>query len=206
MTHVGIVDLGVSNLGSLHAGLSRMGTNPILLKEGPRDIDISRLILPGVGSYAEAIKRLKLSGLFDYVVDAAHKRVPILGICLGMQLLSNSGEEGGFAVGLGLIPGRTVKMESSSTDVRIPHVGWNSVNLRQEHPLFTGIADNTDFYFVHSFCVRGAQEENAIGLTSHGEPFQSVVANGNVIGVQFHPEKSQKNGVQLMKNFIEWVP
>lgn len=206
MIRVGIVDLGTSNLGSLHASLSRMGAKPIHLTEKPQNLGLTHLIVPGVGSFAEAIRRLRHSELDEYIISASRKQIPILGICLGMQLFSGRGDEGGATEGLALIPGTTAKLDSASRSTRVPHVGWNSVDLQRDHFLFSGIPDNTDFYFVHSYCVRGAPEENTVGLTSHGAPFQSVVVNENVLGVQFHPEKSQKNGAQLLHNFLEWSP
>lgn len=205
MTRIGIIDLGVSNLGSLEAALNRLGCDTISFSRGQSNPQIDALILPGVGSFAEAMRRITTSGL-DQLISVAHlSGIPVLGICLGMQLLSDRGFEGGETAGLGLIPGHTVQMISGESPIRLPHVGWNSVSHRNPHPVFENIPQDADFYFVHGFHVMSVPERNVLGTTTHGTEFCSATSLDNVVGVQFHPEKSQANGLTLLKNFVRWA-
>ena len=147
----------------------------------------------------EAIQR---AGLINPILAYAAAGRPILGICLGMQLLFSAGEEGGESDGLGLIPG-TVRRFEEHASFQIPHVGWNDVSLVHQHPLWRGIKPGVDFYFVHSYRVL-CDPQFVVGKTDYGEEFPSAVANKNVVGVQFHPEKSQRNGLRMLENFCSW--
>jgi glutamine amidotransferase len=200
-TRVGIVDIGIANLGSLYRSLVDIVESVSLVK-GPEDLtSIDRLILPGVGSFPEAMKRLRyfeLETAIRQFVELDEK--PLLGICLGMQLLATIGEEFEETRGLGLIEGRVRKLAAHES-VRIPHVGWNSVKfLRQSH-LLRGIPDNQDFYFIHSFLFVPSDRRATTAVTVHGEQFTSVVQKDNIAGVQFHPEKSSAMGQRLLLNF-----
>ena len=202
MTRIGVIDLGVNNLGSLEAALNRLGCDSISFSRGQSNPQIDALILPGVGSFAEAMRRITSSGL-DELISIAHlSGIPVLGICLGMQLLSDRGFEGGETAGLGLIPGDTVQMTSRESSVRLPHVGWNSVSHQNSHPVFENIPQDADFYFVHGFHVAAVPKGNVLGTTNHGTKFCSAASRDNVVGVQFHPEKSQVNGLALLRNFV----
>ena len=205
MTRIGVIDLGVSNLGSLEAALKRVGCDTISFSRGQSNPQVDALILPGVGSFAEAMTRMRLSGLDQLITSAHLSGIPVLGICLGMQLLSDRGFEGGETAGLGLIPGHTVQMKSEESSVRLPHVGWNSVFHRNSHPVFESIPQDADFYFVHGFHVTAVPKGNVLGTTTHGTEFCSAASRDNVVGVQFHPEKSQVNGLALLKNFVRWA-
>ena len=202
MTRIGIIDLGVSNLGSLEAALNRLGCDSISFSRGQSNPQIDALILPGVGSFAEAMRRITSSGLDELISTAHLSGIPVLGICLGMQLLSDRGFEGGETAGLGLLPGDTVQMTSRDASVRLPHVGWNSVSHQNSHPVFENIPKDADFYFVHGFHVDAVPKGNVLGTTTHGTEFCSAASRDNVVGVQFHPEKSQVNGLALLRNFV----
>lgn len=205
MTRIGVVDLGLSNLGSLEAALGRLGCESLCFSRNQPNSALDALILPGVGSYSEAMKRMTSSGLDEFITAASSSGIPILGICLGMQLLTEQGYEGGETEGLGLLPGKTVQMTSEKKTIRLPHVGWNSVSQRTSHIIFQGIPQDTDFYFVHGFQVNEVPEENILATTSHGGEFYSAASRENVVGVQFHPEKSQVNGLKLLQNLVDWA-
>lgn len=199
---IGIVDAGIGNLGSLRSALYSQGWDPLLVATPDDFLEVTHLILPGVGSFAAAIERLNSSGLLEPIRAFAASGMPVLGICLGMQLLATSGSEGGEIVGLGLIPGRVDRL--AGTSVRLPHVGWNNVHQVRPHPVCEGIRDDVDFYFVHSYRFEVADVDCVLAQSSHGELFPSIVGRANVLGMQFHPEKSQVNGLRLLDNFCLW--
>lgn len=200
---VGIVDVGIGNLGSLrHAVLSQgWDVAPVT---GPADLDgLTHLLLPGVGAFASAMERLREHELVDPIRQFAATRKPVLGICLGMQLLADRGTEGGATEGLGLIPGEVQPMLQSGA-LRLPHVGWNEAHQLRNHPILKGIRNDVDFYFVHGYCFDTTDPETALAATDYGVAFASIVGKANVVGVQFHPEKSQANGLRLIDNFCAW--
>ena len=164
-----------------------------------------KLILPGVGAFDHGIEKLESLGLIDIlnrkVLDA---KTPILGLCLGMQLFTQSSDEG-ILHGLGWIEAKTERFDLTSMQkpVKLPHMGWNYINIEQEHPIFTEFKQDARFYFVHSFHCRCFHQENVLATTNYGYDFQSVIVKDNIIGAQFHPEKSHKYGMQFMKNFVE---
>ncbi|HZS48597.1 MAG TPA: imidazole glycerol phosphate synthase subunit HisH, partial [Blastocatellia bacterium] len=169
------------------------------------DADVLRsadkLILPGVGAFGDAVRGLRQRGFDVLVKEAAETGKPILGLCVGLQMLFDEGLEFGRHEGLGLIPGRVVPFPK--TDLHIPHVGWNQVEITNGHPLLKGLAGDTYFYFVHSYYVEPAETTDVLGWTHYGIKYASVCGKGNVFGVQFHPEKSQENGLTLLRNFAE---
>jgi glutamine amidotransferase len=166
-----------------------------------------RLILPGVGAFGEAMARLRDRGLVESLGELVFDRgLPLLGICLGMQLLGSSSDEHGVHEGLGWIPGRVVAFERLPT-LRYPHMGWNRVEVVRTHPLLGAIVgDHRTFYFVHGHHMVPDASEDVVATSCHGQQFAAVLVRGNVAGVQFHPEKSQDNGLQLINNFLEWRP
>lgn len=199
---IGIVDIGIGNLGSLRNALYSQGWDSVSVSK-PSDLArLTHLLLPGVGAFFDAVKRLQDSGLIDPIRCFAADGRPIMGICLGMQLLADWGNEGGGVEGLGLVPGRVVHIDAAG--LRLPHVGWNNAYQERSHPLLKGIRNDIDFYFVHSYCFEVAQESNVLAYTEYGERFASIVGQGNVVGAQFHPEKSQSNGLRLLDNFCLW--
>ncbi len=203
MNLVVIVDYGMCNLDSVRRAVEECGGRAII-SDGPRDIKAAdRIILPGVGAFPDAIRNIKQRGLDEILREqAVEKEIPLLGICLGMQLLASRGWEIQETEGLGLVPGEVRRLEPSGDDTRIPHVGWNEVHPRRDSPLFNGIPAGKDFYFVHSYCLYPENEEDVIGWTPYGQGFVSAVQHGSVFGVQFHPEKSQRVGFQVLKNFL----
>jgi imidazole glycerol-phosphate synthase subunit HisH len=199
---IGIVDIGIGNLGSLRNALHSQGWDSIFVSK-PSDLErLSHLLLPGVGAFSAAVKCLHYRELFMPIRRFAAEGRPIMGICLGMQLLAERGTEGGDIEGLGLVPGSVAPIDAPG--LRLPHVGWNNAYHAQSHPLLEGIRNDVDFYFVHSYRFAATHIKNVLAHTDYGESFPSIVCQGNVIGVQFHPEKSQSNGLRLLDNFCLW--
>lgn len=198
-----VVDYGMGNLGSVRRSLEECGAD-VTVSNDPRELEkASSIVLPGVGSFKDGMRHLEEKGLAKAIQELSGKQgVPLLGICLGMQLLGKWGEEGGRIPGLGLIAGEVKRLKPSSLLERIPHVGWNEVNPRQSSPLFENIPTGTDFYFIHSYGFIPDREEDIAATTLYCGKFVSAVAARNIYGVQFHPEKSSKNGFQLLKNFL----
>lgn len=204
MSRTVIIDYGFCNLDSVLRAVQECG-GVAEVSEDPRAASsASRLILPGVGNFAEAMKEIRRRGWDDALRrEVVGNQIPLLGICLGMQLLASSGAEGGTCAGLGLIPGRALRLERTGADLRIPHVGWNEVRQRQPSVLFNGIPDGSDFYFVHSYHFVPDDSGHVLGTTPYGRDFVSVVGDGHVIGTQFHPEKSLRTGARLLRNFLD---
>lgn len=199
---IGIVDIGLCNLRSVEKAVYSRGGDSVFVDAPSKLEGVERLILPGVGSFRAASERLRATGLADAIVKFAAEK-PILGICLGMQLLAGWGDEHGGSPGLGLIPGRVHRLDPGPA-LRVPHIGWNSVQLTRGHPLFAKIKPQRDFYFVHSFHIVPDNASDVLATTEHGSPFVSAVARGKVVGVQFHPEKSQANGMRVVEAFLDW--
>lgn len=199
---IGIVDLGWGNIASIKNAVEFIGKTISVLHSPSRIDECDRIILPGVGSFYASMSEIKRCGFNVALKEFSARGGRILGICLGMQLLASLGTENGDIEGIGIIPGRVRKM-NVPYDLRLPHVGWNGVSPTQEHSIFKGIKKEVDFYFTHSYVFEVEDEAHAVGKTLYGENFTSVVAAGNVWGVQFHPEKSQKNGIRILKNFLE---
>ncbi|MDP6683411.1 MAG: imidazole glycerol phosphate synthase subunit HisH [Desulfobacterales bacterium] len=200
-----IIDFGIGNIGSILNMLKKLGGAAICSADRDTIKNADKLILPGVGSFDHAISKLKASGLVQILNRLVLERqTPILGICLGMQLFAKKSEEGKIK-GLGWIDA-TVKrfdFEEGVSNLKIPHMGWNRVEIQKEIILFDGMPDNHRFYFVHSYHLECHGEGNVAGLTRYGYPFVSMIRKGNIFGVQFHPEKSHRYGMQLLKNFAE---
>ena len=200
ISEVVVVDYGVGNLRSVENALAAIGA-PYRFAKSASDVrSASKVLLPGVGAYRVGMQNLERSGLTDAIRAVAADGIFVLGICLGMQLLLDEGDEGGHAKGLGLIPGKVRKIEPEP-GLRIPHMGFNEVRIAQASPLLAGIPDCSDFYFVHSYHAAVADEKDVLATTIHGVEFASVIGRGNVFGTQFHPEKSQSQGRKLLKNF-----
>lgn len=197
-----IVDYGMCNLGSVRRAFEECGAD-VWVSDNPHDADhASHIVLPGVGAFGDAMKNLIESGWDTAIKKNADQSIPILGVCLGMQLLAEKGFEGGDHEGLGLIGGEVVSLHGESSSLRIPHVGWNEIYRQTGHPLIENVQDTTDFYFVHSYYFKTANPENIIAVTNYGLTFPSIVGKDKVMGVQFHPEKSSKAGFQIIQNFL----
>lgn len=198
-----IVDYGLGNLRSVRRALEECGAT-VKVSARPEDLaDCSRAVLPGVGSFADGMRNLNERGFGEALPRAAAAGLPVLGICLGMQLLADHGTEGGGSPGLALVPGQVIRFQPAAQDVRIPHVGWNEIEIQRPHPLFSNIANHSDFYFVHSYYFVPASAESILATTPYCGGFASVVTHQSVIGVQFHPEKSSKLGFRMLRNFLE---
>ena len=202
-----IVDYGLCNLDSVKRAVEQCGAQATISDDPTAAAEATKIILPGVGSFSDAAGRIRSAG-WDVALrrEALENRIPLLGICLGMHLLADSGTEGaggGSTQGLGLIHGKVVALEPPDRRTRIPHIGWNEVVHGNESPLFRSIPSGKDFYFVHSYQFVPASESVVLARTPYCGEFVSVVGTGSIFGTQFHPEKSQRVGLQLLKNFIE---
>ncbi len=199
-----IIDYGMGNLGSIHNMLRKIGTEGIVTSDPQKIIEADKLILPGVGSFDEGMKNVIKSGLYDVLTHKVlEDKVPVLGICLGMQLMFESSEEGG-SHGLGWISGQVNKFNNPNRNLRIPHMGWNEVEIAQpENKLLINLPLKPKFYFVHSYYVECNHRDNILLTTQHGLRFTSGVNTKNIWGVQFHPEKSHNYGMKILSNFIE---
>lgn len=197
MGRIAVVDYGVGNLKSVTNAMDYLGLKTIITSD-QRELELAdAIILPGVGAFPDAADKLRGTGL-DRVVIAQAEQKPILGICLGMQLLFDQGQEVRECKGLGLVGGCVRKIE---TDLKLPHIGWNSLSFPNPSPLFAGVEEGSYVYFVHSFCGVAADPATVIAQTDYGTPVVAAVGKGNVYGCQFHPEKSGEVGLQILRNF-----
>jgi glutamine amidotransferase len=199
MKKIVIIDYGLGNLRSVRKGLEHAGADVLISSDPSEILGADGVILPGVGAFRDAMKNIQ--GLLGTINSYVGSGKPMLGICLGQQILMSRSEEGGHTEGLGLIKGDVLRFPHS--DLKVPHMGWNSIGMTQEHPFFEGIADNTYVYFVHSYYVDTAGS-NALAVCKYGTKFAASVVNnaGNVIGTQFHPEKSGDIGLRMLRNFV----
>lgn len=195
---VAIVDYGVGNLRSVEKAFAATGCDAVVTANESELLGAERLVLPGVGAFAACMKALSERGFDRLVRKRAEAGTPLLGVCVGMQLLFDESEEFGSTPGLGLLRGRVRRFENGLV---VPQVGWNRIHQRRGHVLFDGVEDGAFCYFVHSFYCEPADEKVIAGATDYGGKYASVVAKENVCGVQFHPEKSQDVGLQMLKNF-----
>ena len=225
---IGVIDYGMGNLHSLGKALERVaGSTRVLISYDPEELlDCDRLVLPGVGGVRACMRELKRLQLNEMVVEAA-KKMPLLGICLGMQVLLDWSDENDGEPALGLIPGKVVRfpdpaapsasaggdqgssmtpaaLTSATGRLKVPHMGWNQVRQTQKHPLWAGVPDDSWFYFVHSYHAAPRQKADVLGTTEYMHNFASAVARDNIAAFQFHPEKSQGPGMQLLANFVNW--
>ena len=198
MSKVAIIDYGVGNLRSVEKAFAANGHEAIVTGDENELRNASKLVLPGVGAFAACMNAFRECGLVDVVLERVVSGVPLLGVCVGMQMLFEESDEFGKSRGLGLMRGRVCRF---GEELVVPQVGWNSIQQRREHALFAGIADESFFYFVHSYYCEPADSAVVAGETEYGVRYASVVAQGNIFGVQFHPEKSQTAGLRLLSNF-----
>lgn len=196
---IAIIDYGMGNLHSVSKAVERLGYEAVVTGDAEQILAAEGAILPGVGAFGDAMEQLRESGLNDVVLRYAESGKPLLGICLGMQLLFASSEEHGNHEGLGLLPGTVVRFRG---DYKVPHMGWNKLSYKQSaSPIFEGIEEG-HVYFVHSYHAKPERESDLLAVTDYYQPVTAIVGRDNVYGMQFHPEKSGDIGMQLLRNFL----
>ena len=196
---IAIVDYGMGNRRSVEKALEHVGADPRLTADHDTIRDADGIVVPGVGAFPEAMRRCRAAGLDELIAERAAAGVPILGLCLGMQLLFESSDEHEGAAGLGLLRGRVTAL----TAPRVPHIGWNLVTFERPSALTEGLGEAAAFYHVHSLAPVPGDERDVVGRGEYGERFVSIVERDNVMGCQFHPEKSSRDGLQLLRNFAK---
>ena len=197
---IALLDYGMGNRRSAEKALEHVGADVRRTADHREVRAADAIVVPGVGAFPEAMRRLRAGGLDEVLREQAGAGVPILGLCLGMQLLFSSSEEHEGADGLDLIPGSVTRLRAPG--LKIPHIGWHTVTFERESVLTVGLGDAAAFYHVHSFVTRPEDEADVVGRGEYGERFVSIVARGNVMGAQFHPEKSSRDGLALLRNFV----
>ena len=199
---IAIVDYGMGNLHSVSKAIERLGYEAQVTSSKEEIMGASGVVLPGVGAYGDAMQHLRETGLDKVMREVQKREIPLLGICLGMQLLFSSSEEHGQHEGLNIIPGRVVRFEDRFS-YKVPHMGWNELQfIQRENPLFQDLTEG-HVYFVHSYHVEPENDEDLLAVTDYGFPVTAIAGRGSVYGMQFHPEKSGELGMQLLKNFLK---
>lgn len=204
MSKVLIVDYDMGNLGSVRRSFEECGAK-VLVSKNPVDLaGVDHIVLPGVGAFAKGMDNLRKMGWVEKLTEnVLREDKKLIGICLGMQLLASLGQEGGEVEGLGFIPGQVKMLNPRSSQERVPHVGWNEIYRSSQHAILDDIPDGSDFYFVHSYQFLPEKAEHVLATTPYCGRFVSIVAHRNIVGVQFHPEKSSRFGMQMIKNFLK---
>jgi glutamine amidotransferase len=203
--HVLLIDVGTGNLQSVQKALEHCGAQVSRSNQATELAKAYKIVLPGVGAFGDFMHRLRALGLEEALREALDRGATLLGICVGMQALFETGEEMGHHIGLGLLKGKVLRFPERS-GIKIPHTGWNALILRHQCPLFDHLSHPLYMYFNHSYYCAPLQNENIMAETDHGILFASAVGNGQIFGVQFHPEKSQNAGLMILKNFLAWNP
>lgn len=198
-----IVDYRMGNLASVKKAFEKIGAAVLVSNKKEDIVSASHLVLPGVGAFGDGVKNLKNLNLVEALTERVIRhKTPLLGICLGMQLLAKTGYEFGLHSGLGWLEGNVKKLEFNK-NIRLPHIGWNNIQLKNDNLLFKDIKDN-DFYFVHSYHLTACPPEIVTSVCEYGQTFVASIAQDNIFATQFHPEKSQQSGLQLLKNFLTY--
>lgn len=204
---IGIVDYGMGNLLSVKNAFEYLG-EAVTTIDNPAALEgVERIVLPGVGAFGDCINNLNKKG-FTNVLNhmVLDRKLPIMGICLGMQVMSRIGYEGGSFAGLGWFDAEVIKLHPTDKALRVPHVGWTDVSYNHASPLFSGLNDHADFYFVHSYYVKCSQAEDVDASYDFSFNVTASIRKNNIFGTQFHPEKSQEHGLKLLENFVSWKP
>lgn len=203
---IAIIDYGAGNLRSVRNTLVHLGAKVVTARTPHDLVGADKIVLPGVGAFGAGMKALRAAGFEDPLKDSVAAGVPLIGICLGMQYLFESSDELGQHRGLGLLPGRVTRFPESvlrAQGLKIPHMGWNQLHIRQAHPLLTGVEDGGYAYFVHSYYVEAAHPGDILATTDYGIDFATIVGRANILGIQPHPEKSQRVGQRILANYLE---
>ena len=205
---VGIIDYGMGNLLSVYNAFDYLGEGVVICKY-PEDLkDVDHIVIPGVGAFKDCIDLITKNGFLEELEEHVIKKAkPTLGICLGMQVMAKKGFEFGEHKGLGWFDAEVIKIDIQNTDLKLPNIGWNEIEQKKEHPLFKGISSMSDFYLVHSFFMNCVDSNDVLATYQYGEnQITAAVLKDNIFATQFHPEKSQDNGLKLLSNFIKWKP
>jgi len=205
---IAVVDFGAGNLRSVAKALERSGVNPEVTSDPAAVARAAGVVLPGVGAFADAVASLARTGLDDAVRERLAAGRPYLGLCLGLQVLFDEGDEHGVTPGLGILPGRIERFPDRTPDgepLRVPHIGWNNVKFSGNHPMLSKLPDEDCFYFVHSYRALPQRASDVVGRVDYGGEFAAAVAREGMFAVQFHPEKSQSAGRRLLDAFAHWV-
>lgn len=199
---IAIVDYGMGNLRSVEKGFFKVGVDARVVRDAKAVDNAEAIVLPGVGAFKDCMKNLEETSLTDVIIKSIRKGKPYLGLCLGLQVLFSESQEFGVYRGLNVLNGKVVRFQPG---LKVPHMGWNNVKIVRRPPIFKGIDDESYFYFVHSYYVVPDNTDIAAGTTEYGIPFTSMVWKDNIFATQFHPEKSQENGLKILKNFGDYV-
>jgi len=197
-----MIDYGAGNIRSVQKAFEHIGAKVTLTEEPDMVLGARKLVLPGVGAFGSGLTALRARHLDSAIIRAANQGTPLLGICLGMQFLFDQSDEMGLHDGLGLISGHVTRFNLADKGLKVPHMGWNQIESQRDHPLLNGVPDGSHAYFVHSYYCVADDDRDVIAQTEFGHPFASCVARGNIFGIQFHPEKSQLRGLQILRNFV----
>jgi glutamine amidotransferase len=204
---IGIVDYGMGNLLSVYNAFELLGADVAVFSEAKEILTADRIVLPGVGAFGDCIWNLSQKGLLEALNEAVIDRgTPFLGVCLGMQMVAKRSFEGGEFSGLGWIDADVVRIAPPDPGIRVPHMGWDDIEYSDNSDLFKGLPQSPDFYFVHSYYMKCNDEENVVATCEYGEKITAAVQKDNLFATQFHPEKSQDYGLQILENFLEWSP
>ncbi len=200
-----MIDYGASNIRSAQKAFEHIGAKVTLTADPQVVMQAHKLVLPGVGAFGAGMDALRKRGLDSAVAESVQQGIPLLGICLGMQFLFESSNEMGQHRGLALIPGHVRRFELADEELKVPHMGWNQIEHQQTNPLLEDVPNGAYAYFVHSYYCVPAHAADIVAYTTHGSEFCSIVAHDNVYGIQFHPEKSQRYGLQLIRNYVQLI-
>ncbi len=204
---IAIVDYGMGNLRSVQKGFEKIGADAVVTNDPKKLLEAEKIVLPGVGAFRDCIHNLEQGGFVEPLLGLIADGRPFLGICLGLQMLFAESEEFGIHKGLGVIPGRVVRfpdgMSEAGEKLPVPHMGWNQILIKGQSPLFAGVQDGSNVYFVHSYYVKPDDESVVAAACSYGIEFCAAIQRDNIMATQFHPEKSQAIGLQMLKNFAE---
>lgn len=202
MVRLALIDYEAGNLRSIGKALARAGADVTLLREPEARGRYDGIVLPGVGAFGPAMKRLGAAGVVEWIRTQVDSGTPLIGVCLGMQLLFGRSEEGGDVRGLGLLPGAVVRLQ---VGLKVPHMGWNQLVIRRRSDLLDRVGDGVYAYFVHSYVVNPGDERDVVATTAYGIEFPAIVQRGRIVGLQFHPEKSAEVGLRILRNVVAWV-
>ena len=200
---IGVIDCGISNITSVLNAFLQLGCNVKIVSKSKEVVDYTHLVLPGVGSFPNGMENLIINGFDEEISNEVEKGKPIFGLCLGMQLFAEFGEEFKPTNGLGLIEGHISKIDTGESGLRLPHIGWNQVTFKKNSVITAGVPESSNYYFVHSYSYSNPNEPYVVGICDYSNEVVAFIEKDNIFGAQFHPEKSQADGLLLLKNFTK---